>query len=87
MPKNAKYLKTCSCSISYIDVTNDLLPIDIGFADERNRIDNASKPYGEKILGYDSTPRVTAANFLCQQSDSKRFSYSTKEYSLPVDLL
>ena len=22
--------------------------------------------HGEKILGYDSTPRVTAANFLCQ---------------------
>ena len=29
----------------------------------------ATEP-GEKILGYDSTPRVTAANFLCQHSHS-----------------
>ena len=38
----------------------------------------------EKILGYDSTPRVTAANFLCQPSDSKRFSYSSKRIFVTV---
>ena len=37
-----------------------------------------SKLHGEQILGYDSTPGVTAANFLYQHSDNKRFSYSSK---------
>ena len=39
---------------------------------------------GGKILGYDSTPQVTAENFLCQHSDSKRFSYDSKRIFFTV---
>ena len=39
---------------------------------------------GEKILSYDSTPRVPMSYFLCQHSDSKRFSYSSKRIFVTV---
>ena len=40
--------------------------------------------HGEKILDYGGTPRVTTANFLCQHSDSKGFSYSSKKIFVSV---
>ena len=39
------------------------------------------------MLGYESTPRVTAANFLCQHNTANALVRAAKEYLLLFDLL
>ena len=48
--------------------------------------------HGERMLGYDRTPRVTTVNFLCQTVGQTLVTANAvvtaaKEYFLPFDLI